>query len=487
MQWLAQRATSKEWLHWDLPLQDVEIGWALSASGHLTATVDASVGKLTASDGRPLLDEWGTLLFAVEGETIRWGGLIATSHPDGDGWLVEAASISSYPHSRVYRGDYVAVDRDPAVIIRDIWSYLQETPGGNLGVRVDGSSPVRVGQRGYALRDGSPLWWEIPHQQWARLYEAGWRGGALYYNTTPDDLRDWLLDYARFERTGDGWIVPGRAYTDNAELSPYEVELLTHGWAGGPATYQDIGQTTWTALIQRGWANKVDGATNEIWSPAQNARYTEDGDQIVEPAPYRLKPWEAKDCGKEIADLASNASIEWVERYEWDGETVTPVIALGYPRAGRVREDLVFALDENVTAATYTSSLSDNHANTVVGLGAGSGGRTLLEVARRDDGRVARDYVLSDQSVTDSRVLRSMSEREVSRRSASGVEVTEVTLLNHGNAPFGSWECGDDILVRTKVPVLGEVEVLSRVTGWTLKDGVATVALKRSDSWQYPA
>ncbi|TDC33465.1 hypothetical protein [Micromonospora sp. KC213] len=156
--YIAQRAVTKEWLHWDVPLTLDDLSWALSGPGSLRGTVTPDVGQLRGADGLPLFDEWGTFLFAEADGEIRWGGIIIRSHFTGPDWQIEAAGFSAYPHGLPYGGAVSTTSIDPADAIREIWRYVQENEDGDLGVVIDPTTtPIRLGKPGepYAIN-----WWE---------------------------------------------------------------------------------------------------------------------------------------------------------------------------------------------------------------------------------------------------------------------------------------------------------------------------------------
>lgn len=149
--YIAEQATTGEFLDLDLPLARDELTWTMSGSGALRGTVAPDVGALRFSDGSPLLTEWGTLLYAEADRQIRWGGILITSDFEGEAWRLEAGGFSSYPHGMAYTGPrYEKVQVDPAAVVRDVWAHLQGQPDGNLGLVVEGSTPVRIGE---PLRD----------------------------------------------------------------------------------------------------------------------------------------------------------------------------------------------------------------------------------------------------------------------------------------------------------------------------------------------
>ncbi|SFN66006.1 hypothetical protein [Mycetocola miduiensis] len=142
--YIAQRATTGEFLSMELPLTATP-KWALSGTGFLTGTIAPDLGRLRASDGWLLLEEWGTLIFAEADGIIRWGGIVISSEFDGPEWKVVAAEFSTYPHGMPYGGSYSQIGVDPASVVRHLWEHLQSHPDGNLGVTVVGSTPVRIG------------------------------------------------------------------------------------------------------------------------------------------------------------------------------------------------------------------------------------------------------------------------------------------------------------------------------------------------------
>ncbi len=157
--YIAQRATTGEFLDYDVPLRRDELKWDLSGPGALRATVAPDVGLMRAPDGRPLLEEWGTLIYAEADGQIRWGGIVIQSDFSGPEWRVEAAGFSTYPHGIPYGSELRRTGADPADLVRHLWDHVQSYRDGDLGVVVTGSTPVRLGtaEEPYEL-----AWWEAP-------------------------------------------------------------------------------------------------------------------------------------------------------------------------------------------------------------------------------------------------------------------------------------------------------------------------------------
>ncbi len=175
--YIAQRATSGRFLDYELPLITDGPEWALSAAGSLVGKLTPAIGNRPAEDGRPVVEEWGTFLYAEADGQIRWGGIVVSSEVGADGLLsVEAASFASYPHGVPFGGSIERIQADPADLIREVWADLQQHPDGNLGVVVTGSTPVRIGTEPREVQfetgdgeqvafDAGPYrldWWDTP-------------------------------------------------------------------------------------------------------------------------------------------------------------------------------------------------------------------------------------------------------------------------------------------------------------------------------------
>lgn len=178
--YIVQRARTGEFLDMDLPMTREGITWPLSGVGSLRGSLAPEIGGVVAHDGLPLLDEWGTFIYAEAAGQIRWGGIVVSSSYSGGAWAVEAASFATYPHGIPYLGDYSKIEVNPDTVVRHLWSSLQAAPGGDLGVRVTGNgsdTPVRLGTPevpAQPAKDGKEAtekeeaepyvlqWWEAP-------------------------------------------------------------------------------------------------------------------------------------------------------------------------------------------------------------------------------------------------------------------------------------------------------------------------------------
>lgn len=176
MRYMAQRVSTGEWLHKEVPLSDVERTKVLSGPAGLTATLKPELRDMVAPDGLHVLEEWGTYLYSVDDSgTIGPSGIVTDLGYVEDSLKVTVTGFSTYPHGYIYEGvknwgpiagtGTIAnpqVPRpDPVQVVRDLWDWIQDQPDSDLGVTLVGdlTSSARVGsyEEPFRLR-----FWETP-------------------------------------------------------------------------------------------------------------------------------------------------------------------------------------------------------------------------------------------------------------------------------------------------------------------------------------
>jgi hypothetical protein len=159
--YIAQRALSRRFLDYSVPLVTDGGQHELSASGSLTGTISPDVGALRTSDGRPLLEEWGTLLHEETDGVITWSGIVISSSWQGKDWTVECAGYPTYLNGTPFQGVITGAGLDPLDVVRRIWAEVQSHADSDLGVTVVG--PTLSGVKLGTTEDPYDLvWWNTP-------------------------------------------------------------------------------------------------------------------------------------------------------------------------------------------------------------------------------------------------------------------------------------------------------------------------------------
>jgi hypothetical protein len=371
--YIARRAVSGEILDWDLPIVREELSWALSGAGFLRGTIAPDAGRHHAADGKPLLDEWGTLLYAEHSGQLRWAGILTRSGFTGPAWQIEAAGLSTYLHGMPYLGSYSQIKVDPLTVVRHLWSHVQGYPDGGLGVQVDATtSPVRLGIPGIAAYDEVQL-----DGKWVRKSSVASSlidPSAAAKLKTAIDNNDTALTLAAPDKFGQADL-PFTVSIGNEKIqvrarSGTRLSSLVRGFSGTTATGHNAG----TKVTYTGTPTRTIPAV-----PAE---------------PYLLSWWEAPDCGTELDQLAAETPFDYAEHTAWTSSGgIEHRIRLGYPRLGRRRNDLAFVQGDNVTSVVTATRDGDGYANEIVAIGAGDGSATLQRRLPGRDGRLRRPQV----------------------------------------------------------------------------------------------
>ncbi|MGI5337650.1 hypothetical protein ACQEVS_09765 [Streptomyces sp. CA-181903] len=200
---IAQRALGeRQILDWEVPLAlSTNPKRALSGPGQMAGTIDPEYARMIGTDGRPILQEWGTKLYLEIDGWIRWGGIVTDIGYEGPKMTVTCEGLSSYLHGtpfedRLVSGElidpkdkwagkdknhdgyidgsqprrkippagkpYTGPRIDAYDAFRAIWDHVQSRPYGNIGVQIDGH---QLGEK-LGSPDGKDPWrlewWDNP-------------------------------------------------------------------------------------------------------------------------------------------------------------------------------------------------------------------------------------------------------------------------------------------------------------------------------------
>lgn len=492
--YIAQRATTGEFLNLEVPfVTRSELTWSLSAAGSFKGSVEPDMGTLTAPDGRPVFEEWNTLIYAEADGEIRWGGIVITSElgSDGQSWDIEAASFATYPTGTPYLDAYYGVKADPADIVRMLWAHIQGFNRGDLGVTVTGSTRVRVGSESEAKYNAAAAKYkdaqadykdEVQQYTDLRAY-ATQRGKVRTAASAAKVAASKALSAAKSalvaaKKTKD----PAKIAAAQADVNAAQATLndKTADWNATVTSYKNADAAADAQDKVRDAAKKTADAAKKVMDAAKKVMDDDGG-------AYKILWWEAPDCGAKIKSLADETPFDYTEAHTWNANktAIGHRIDIQYPRAGRRRDDLKFIQGDNVTAIPVPQSNGDDFANSIFTLGAGEGKGMRKTTNSVDDGRLRRVDVLNAKDVKNPDTLRALARNEL-LQAAAHLSIDKITVRDHPNALIGSWALGDDIYVEADLPFIGRIGIWHRITSWSLtSDSTATLKLARSDSFTY--
>lgn len=194
---------TETFLDYEVPLSGVSMSEDLSGPGELTATITPEFKRLKAPDGRPVVDQYSTAVYAEESGMIRWGGFVVTPTADDQDLGITCTGFPGYLAGLPYLGDlYSRIGADPLDIARHIWSYAQNHPDGNIGLIPElTTSTVRIG---------------TPKK--TTEFTTG-EGEDVAFESGPYELAWWLKQEC------------GQEFDKLAEETPFEY-LAVHEWTG---------------------------------------------------------------------------------------------------------------------------------------------------------------------------------------------------------------------------------------------------------------
>ena len=161
MRYLLQRVRTGEWLTRDFELSEGQRTRALSAAGGINGVITSEWRDGIAPDGKPYLWNWGTIVYAEEGGRIRNAGIVERVGFDKGKLTLEAPGFSRYAAGIPYTGVQQFIHVDPIVIGRHLWTHVQSTARGNIGLVVDpaASTPETL-WIGDNAQPKALAWWE---------------------------------------------------------------------------------------------------------------------------------------------------------------------------------------------------------------------------------------------------------------------------------------------------------------------------------------
>lgn len=414
----AQDILTGAWITRNLELRDVEIVDVLSGHGHLTATI-APEDTALYLDGQRLLQEWKTVIYPEKQNGLRGGFIFTESHflSEGQVWQITCESFTSYaldePYNRLFRRWSV----DALDVVREIWDFLQNRSNGNLGLVVDPD------MSGVLLGDEQPP----PKPRRADVtYPVGSEYGPDGYPwprpakpTKPKRKRPRKRKRRRRE---------SQAHWD-AYLSRFADRLAR--WQANKDSNYVARRPQWNA-----WHDRLDELQSR-WEGDYGDRQ-----------PYKLAWWEQPDCGEELERLAVETPFDWRERHTWVDGTKAAVnhrLQLGFPTIGTRRTEKVFTPGVDLVFVPEVHRGGRGFANSVAGVGAGEGRKTLRAGVGVDDDRLRRTATLTAKNVHRKRRLERLAEHERKRLSL-GHHTQEVAVWDvDGN--LTSYRLGDEIQI----------------------------------------
>lgn len=279
--------------------------------------------------------------------------------------------------------------------------------------------------------------------------------------------------------------------------SSYAVEGA--GWSSYPGRRYDVtGRLNGRAPYVNADPCKV---VRDIWAYIQEQP---DGDlgvvvdsttstaKVGTPAePLTFNWWDVPQLGDQIDNLASGDDHpDYTDVSEWGSDGLpTRRVALGYPRLGRRRADIVFMTGVNIVVSPPIAYSADDYAQVIIATGTGTGRDTARSISAVRNGRLRLEYALQLPDIASTATLASRASSERTARQLMGT-IQTLTVRDHPSAPLGSWDVGDDVRVIVH-DQWTDFDGWMRITGWQARPNTSgdaeqiDLALAPASSFNY--
>jgi hypothetical protein len=494
----------------DLPLQDVDLELELSGPGGLRASLAPELAALKGPDGQPILKAWSTALYAEKDGLIRGGGILVDVAVDGAVLELDAVGFSDYAKGMPYTGDYSKIQVDPLDVVRHIWEHLQTATKGNLGLTVDDTTtdvligtPETPALTAAKTKEAAAKTSLEAAADLREAADADLKGAqaaeqtALYrvFDAIPleffPDKGAKILSQASAPSGSSASVY--NLWRDTDAGNRFHVYRLSpkKGWVAATLAASNVANDRYAEWLDakavtetRKEALKQAKATESTRKTAYNNAVSARKDlREGEAVPYRLVWWETDDLGQAIDDLAASTPFDYRVLHGGDPDTqITHRLELGYPRLGRRLHELSFIEGVNITQ-TPSLTYGDDYADEVVVLGAGEGRAMVRGTWSKPTDRLRRVAVVESKGTRHKDAATKLAEQEVKLRAPEPEIDDSIEVLDHPNAPIGTYAPGDEILVTTADGWTGEHRVWYRILSVTIhpSSNTATLSLERAE------
>lgn len=202
-----------------------------------------------------------------------------------------------------------------------------------------------------------------------------------------------------------------------------------------------------------------------------------------------IRATDKQDCGDHINKLSRDIPFDYVEKSAWNvGRTgVTKEIVLGYPKGGVDQDNLVFAQHENVIEFSPHLETEIDWASDAIVDGWWPGKQYSSTFANADTTRYRRTIYQDDAQINSNERAHVWARRKLSRRQTPAYWESIIVDMNHPNAPFGTYDVGDRIMVRGDMPLVGDVVQEHKIIAIAVEElsGTCMLTLKAEGAFNY--
>lgn len=454
-------AASGEFLDPQAPVTSVSVKRALNAPGSIEVTLPVEYNANRDDAGNPWLLQAGTLLVVEDTARRLTVGLVDGVDLTEKNVQVSAGGVSMLATGAPWDGptrEWIGLDALHGW--RHIWQHLRAQPGAlYVDITGDMESGILVGRP----ESEGHRWRRLIIEEQEAIIGHAERGIAEMERLMTASVVS-MYNAAGLKRvgevsvstsapSGDGGPYASHIRTDtrnNVVSVHFWVQVSgTHQWATLSPITEARAQVYLDRRRQKENAEERKRAAEEVKRPYEEILREQFPNSDADP--YHLNWWSTHDLSKNLEELRDLGGFSWHEVARWNGDTIVPGIHAAN-HVGAIRDDLSFELGVNVHKMPgLTRGEVRSHVHV---FGEGEGSATLHAERTLSHPRLVRRplVVEAKEAGTQQLVDRAADRALEDARRALDYTVDDLVVIDHDNAPPGSYDLGDRVPLKGVLP-----------------------------------
>lgn len=204
---------------------------------------------------------------------------------------------------------------------------------------------------------------------------------------------------------------------------------------------------------------------------------------------YFIRADDYRDCLEEITSLCRDVPIDYYENSSWNANrtAINKVLQLAYPRGGVQQQAIMFRQRENVLSMVPAGEMEIEYISEVIVRGWFPGKMHKTRLSNADPTRYRRVIKDEDAMINSRERSAAWAGRKLARRQVPHHWGSITVDMFHPNAPFGSYDVGDDIMISGMMPMEGRKAEWHRILTMQPDDvkGIVTMTTKHVSAFNY--
>lgn len=466
MRYLAQRYGTWLWLNTDCEIETDGPEWVLNAYGIMDALTTPTIGGLIAEDGRPVFEEWGTLIHAESGtgpDRRKWTGIVVRSELVGPRWRLKIVEWPAFLNGWPLQATIKGVQVDASYLIERVLLQCNFASGG-LNVSVDGATSTLIGSTSSDALVAAKT--ALSAKQAALRTETKNRSNATAFLQTSSATYAVIVKDARAQVKAQERVIEGliRTQASQTAINAAMDELNDrNGLLNDALVSYNASKLTGKLLLNT--AKDAKTAAQLQVDLAQNTYDAAAAQVALDGGAYVVHALDLPDAYKTIQDLALEG-FDWTTRTTYSSGAPNLGIVVHPSGAGATRDDLVFEQGVNILSEFELTRDGEEYANYGIGVGAGEGSGALRRDYSAASSRMRRTVIVEDRSLTRGPQLAAAVRNAIKGRAISPF-VEEIVVTDCAQTPLGSWDLGDVVWIVGKTAD-GLYRVRHQIVSWQL-------------------